>query len=344
MSNYLRDSGAFEKAVSRGSLSYRSSELKALVKAIAEYTRGKTRAGITDVRDCWNAWREKDPKEFADRGITLANDFELELKADCEWLGVDFESADEDEWDAPAIPKARTLVINRHKLIKKTGKYAASYGGSAYGAAQKGMALASGVGIKGALLGGAGALSATGIGALAVGGVTTLASSGLALKSYSSTGGHLKKLVDLWNHRNTPELKRCGFAGEANPMHEGNADALALLNDSAGHDMVANQVLPYIIKQKSRKLGRKKTSAIPVIGLVEGGRAILNNLAKRWKGTQGKARLEYAKWLANHFCECDCELSRQIVAELYSVEEMYWLLDQEADEAATLLAEKMQST
>ena len=77
---------------------------------------------------------------------------------------------------------------------------------------------------------------------------------------------------------------------------------------------------------------------------VEGGRAIVNNLAKRWKGTAGQARLERGRWLANHFCERDCELSRQIVAELYSVEEMYWLLDQESEEVATLLAEKMQST
>jgi hypothetical protein len=206
------------------------------------------------------------------------------------------------------------------------------------------MALASGVGVKGALLGGAGALSATGIGGIVVGGVATLATSGLALKSYSSTGGHLKKLMALWNHRNTPELRRCDFVGEVNPLLANNPAAVAALNQSAEHDIVANQVLPYIIKQKSRKMGRKKTSAIPVIGLVEGGRAILHNLAKRWQGTQGKARLEQARWLANHFCERDCELSRQIVAELYSVEEMYWLLDQEPDEVATFLAEKMQST
>ncbi len=341
MSDYLKNSKVFETAISRGSASYRSAELKALVKAVADYTRGKTQAGIADVRDGWNAWREKDPKEFADRGVTLAKDFEQELKADCEWLGVDFDGEEDDEWEPPPIPQARTVVVNRHKLIKKGVKYAGSYGISGYGVAQKGMALASGVGVKGALLGGAATLSATGIGGVVVGGVATLASSGLAIKSYSSTSGHLKRLMVLWNHRNTPELRRCEFAGEANPARDGAGE---LVNASPDHGIVANQVLPYIIKQKSRKLRRKKIAAVPIFGLVEGGRTILNYLGKKIMGRAGEARRERARWLANHFCEYDCELSRQIVAELYSVEEMYWLLDQKPEEIATLLGDKMQST
>ena len=201
------------------------------------------------------------------------------------------------------------------------------------------MALASGVGVKAALIGGVATVSATGIGAVAVGGLATVVGSGLAINAYRKTSNHLKNLMDLYNHRNSPDLKRCGIFGEANPLVPG-AGAL----DPAAHDIVANQVLPYIIKQKSRKMGRKKIAAVPVIGLVEGGRAILHNLAKRWSGTQGQARVERARWLANHFCEYDCEISKQIVVELYSVEEMYWLLDQEPEEVAQLLAEKMQST
>lgn len=346
MSNYLSDSTAFENQISRGILSYRSAELKALLEAIAEYIRSKTDLRIAKVKVAWKDWKERDPKEFANRDITLAKDFEQELKAACDRLGVDFDGGDDDEdWEAPPIPKARSVVINNHKLLKKTAKYTVGYGGTGLGVAQKGMALASGVGVKGALIGGATALSATGIGGIAVGGVTTVASSGLAIRAYSKTGSHLKNLVDLWNHRDTPELKRCGLVNiVANPLLEGSEEAAQQLTDRAGHDMVASQVLPYIIKQKSRKMGRKKVSAIPVVGLVEGGRAIVNNLAKRWKGTQGQVRLEHARWLANHFCECDCELSRQIVAELYSVEEMNWLLDQEADDVANFLAEKMQST
>jgi hypothetical protein len=346
MSNYLRDSKAFEKAIDRGVTSYRSSELTALTKAVKGYAGGKTRAGIENVRDCWNAWREKDPKEFADRGVTLGKDFEQELQADCEWLGVNYDAGDDDDFEPAAIPKARTVVVNRYaKYAKKTAKYVGSYGSSGYGVVDKAKALAGGAGIKAAVLGGAGALSATGFGLLALGGVATAASSGLAIKAFRSTSGHLKKLMILWNHRNSPELRRCEYIGEVNPLHAADPYARALQMESPDHDIVANHVLPYIIKQKSRKLKRKKISAIPLVGLVEGGRAILNYLGKKIiTGTQGKVRGEHALWLANHFCEYDCELSRQIVAELYSVEEMWWLLDQKPADAAKLLAEKMQST
>jgi hypothetical protein len=345
MSNYLSDSTAFEDQISRGMLSYRSSELKTLLSAIADYIRSKTDLRIAAVKAAWQEWKERDPKEFANRGIALAGDFEQELRAACERLGVEFDGEDDEEdWEAPAIPKARTVVVNNHKVLKKGAKYTVTYGSSAAGVAQKGVAIAGGVGVKGAVIGGLAAASATGIGGVVAGGVVTVGSSVLALKAYTKTGSHVKNLMDIWNHRDTAELKQCGYAGVANPLLAGNAEAAELLNDRAGHDIVANQVLPYIIKQKSRKMGRKKTSAIPVVGLVEGGRAIANNLVKRWRGTQGQTRLEHARWLANHFCESDCELSRQIVAELYSVEEMYWLLDQEAGDVANFLAEKMQST
>jgi hypothetical protein len=342
MSSYLRDSKAFEKAIDRGMTSFRSSELIYLAKAVKDYCGGKTRAGIEKVRDCWNAWREKDPKEFADRGVTLGQDFEQELQTDCEWLGVNYDAGDDDDYEPPAIPKARPEVVNRYvKFAKKGAKYVGGYGSSAYGVADKTKALVGGATVKAAVLGGAGALSATGIGLLVLGGVATAASSGLALSAYKSTSGHLRKLMILWNHRNSPELRRCDYIGEVNPLHAGDPYARALAIQSPDHDIVANQVLPYIIKQKSRKLARKKLSATPIIGLVEGGRAILNHLVK---SNQGKVRKEHALWLANHFCEYDCELSRQIVAELYSVKEMYWLLDQKPTDAAELLAQKMQST
>lgn len=345
MSNYLSESNAFENAISRGMGSYRSSELKTLLQAIAQYIPSRTNPKIAAVQVAWGEWKEQDPKEFANRGITLARDFEQELKAACEWLGVVFDGdGGEEDWEAPAIPKARTVVVNNHKVLKKGTKYVVSYGSSAASVAQKSMAIASGVGMKTALIGGLAAASATGIGGVVAGGVITVGSSGLALRAYSKTGSHVKNLVDLWNHRDTPELSRCGFAGVANPRLEGDPAAAELLNDRAGHEIVASQVLPYIIKQKSRKMARKKKSAIPLVGLVEGGRAISHNLAKRWQKNQGTARREYALWLANHFVQSECELSRQIVAELYSVEEMYWLLDQDAGDVANFLAEKMQST
>lgn len=348
MSNYLTEQKAFENAISRGMLSSRSSELKALIEAIAEYLRIQTNIGIIKVKDKWDAWKERDAKEFANRGMTLAKDFEQELKSAGGRLGVEFDDEDDEDWEAPGIPKARTVVINLHKKKKKAAKYTVGQMGNAYSAAQKGMAIASGAGTKAALIGGATVASATGIGGIVVGGVATIASSGFAINSYRKTGSHLKNLVDLWNHREAPDLKRCGYVNVvANPLFDGDPDEarqLPVIGDDPGHEMVANHVLPYIIKQKSRKMSRKKFTAVPVVGLAEGGRAIVNNLAKRWKGSRGQTRLEHARWLANHFCECECELSRQIVAELYSVDEMYWLLDQEVDEVTNLLAEKMQST
>ena len=343
MSNYLLIPGSFEEKVSKGALSTRSKELKALIEAIRNYVADNSESGIVQVNETWKAWKKQDPKEFSSRGIPIALDFEREIAAELEGFGTEDDDA-EDEWSTP-IAAPRTVVVNLHKGFKKTGKAALTKMGNVYSVAEKGVSLASGVGAKAALIGGAGAMSATGVGGLVVGGVATVATVAFAISSYRKTGSHVRNLVELWNHRNDPVLRQCNYANAvANPLWEEAHGVEAVPTDATGHEMVANQVLPYIIRQKSRKLSSKKVAAIPVFGM--GGTVVSagKNLWKRAKKTKGIARTENARWLANHFCECECELSKNIVAELYSVEEMQWLLIQEPEKITPLLAEKMQAT
>ena len=192
-------------------------------------------------------------------------------------------------------------------------------------------------GIVGVVTGGA-VVGATGIGLLAGGIAGTIATSVAARISVEKTFLHI---VDLKNLQNSLET------------FEQNCDHLTLpigareKNDYSrrSHDIVANHVLPYIIAQKEVKKLHKEDASIPMVGVLETVRAVGNNLNKRRTGEHGFKRNHAAKWLAAHFIECDCALSKNIVASLYSVKEMNWLLgNAEYQPLSDLLAEKMKTT
>lgn len=63
------------------------------------------------------------------------------------------------------------------------------------------------------------------------------------------------------------------------------------------HDIVFNQVLPYIISQKTDKLWRKGASIVPGVGLLEGVRAVGKKAYKYAAGTLGVERKSAAQWL-----------------------------------------------
>jgi len=112
MSNYLLIPGSFEEKVSKGALSSRSKELKALIEAIRNYVADNSEPGIVQVNETWKAWKKEDPKEFSSRGIPIALDFEREIAAELEGFGREDDDA-EDEWNTP-IAAPRTVVVNLH--------------------------------------------------------------------------------------------------------------------------------------------------------------------------------------------------------------------------------------
>lgn len=83
---------------------------------------------------------------------------------------------------------------------------------------------------------------------------------------------------------------------------------------------------------------------MPVIGLGETVRAAGKKLLKWHRGALGQKREAHAATLAEHLITHDCALAQAIVAELFSFEEMLWLLQQDDDEVHKLLAEKLKST
>ena len=84
--------------------------------------------------------------------------------------------------------------------------------------------------------------------------------------------------------------------------------------------------------------------AVPVLGLGETVRAVGKKLRKWHSGTLGVQREAHAATLAEHLISHDCALAQAIVAELFSFEEMLWLLRQDYDVVHKLLAGKLRST
>ena len=108
--------------------------------------------------------------------------------------------------------------------------------------------------------------------------------------------------------------------------------------------MIANHVLPYVIRKKEAKFCRKVVAAVPVVGTLETVRAVGKKGYKAIAGTLGTNRQHAAGWLATHLITCDCLLAQAIIAELYSVEEMEWLKLQPYEELREYLAQKIKST
>jgi hypothetical protein len=78
--SYLTVPGDFEKAINRGNLSFRSDRLKALVEAVNEYISHPSRPRLTWVQLRWDEWKQRDPKEFSDRGRPIEQQMRDEIK------------------------------------------------------------------------------------------------------------------------------------------------------------------------------------------------------------------------------------------------------------------------
>ena len=237
-----------------------------------------------------------------------------------------------EESDADLPKNKWKNVVSRHRTEKRVASgvmTAASVGIQAASFATGASSLA----VGSALVAGA-AVSATGIGLVAVGGAITLGGMVLGAKSAYSTAQHLKRLDAIYAARGTYR-NRCRLLPWAGP-EKLNTDFPDL------HGFVADKVLPWIIRQKKHKLGKKVASAAG-LGLGAGLWSAGRKAYKAIRGTLGKQRTYYAECLAVHLITCNCPLAEAVVAELYSEEEMRLLSVMDSETAAPLLAEKMKS-
>ncbi|MDB5312480.1 MAG: hypothetical protein JWO38_6682 [Gemmataceae bacterium] len=176
------------------------------------------------------------------------------------------------------------------------------------------------------------AVSATGIGLVATGAALTLGGMALGARSAYSTNKHIDKLVAL--------SMRGGPRGEAFSCRLLSADP-----ELQGlHAVIKSDVLPYIIAQKRKKLGRKMTSAVG-LGLFVG---IYTGLRSLFKENKGKERFWNAEMLARHFITARCELAASVIAELYSFDNLshpalFEMMLTDSDTLGVALMEKMKS-
>lgn len=189
-----------------------------------------------------------------------------------------------------------------------------------------------------ALIAAGAAASATGIGLVVTGAALTLTTSVLSARSAHKSRLHRNALQQIQQRVNTYE---CRLVDIGDP---GELGRITIVGDVIAHQAVADDVLPYAIQQKENKYHRKAVGAVPVVGLGETVRAVGKKLLKWHRGTLGVQRAAHAATLAEHLITHDCALAQAIVAELFSFDEMLWLLQQEYEEVHKLLAAKLQST
>ena len=102
-----------------------------------------------------------------------------------------------------------------------------------------------------ALATGAAAASATGIGLVAAAGALALGTSVLAARSAHKSRVHRNNLAQIYERRDAYACGPIEPGGEVNRFH---------------HQVVANEILPYIVSKKGSKYHRKVVAAVPVAG------------------------------------------------------------------------------
>jgi hypothetical protein len=171
------------------------------------------------------------------------------------------------------------------------------------------------------------AASATGIGLVIAGAALTVATMGMSANAAYKTYNHRSNLQAIYERRGC-------YACRAWPSYS---------IDHKEHAYIAETILPYIIDQKGKKLAKKVAGTVG-LGALTSGYGMARNLYKRATGTLGQERGALASWLSLHFMTHNCGLAQSIVAELYSFEEMLWLLEKDTDTATPLLMRKMASS
>lgn len=231
------------------------------------------------------------------------------------------------EIEYPAtVSSAFKTAPSRWRATKKTTKHSVTAAGTGLQATQHALGTTTLV----ALFTAGAAISATGIGLIVGAAAITLGTMTASARSAYKTHKHINGLRKL-------EERAKSLA----------CDMIAADGSKAGADVAEHlkvvEALDYVINKKSNKRGKKAASAVGMsvfTALYGAGKA----LYKTAKGTKGKNRMLHANEIATHLVTHNCALAQSIVAELYSADEMLWMLDQDSATVAKLLADKMQST
>lgn len=188
---------------------------------------------------------------------------------------------------------------------------------------------------KAAAFGAGATVSATGIGLIAAGGVAMVTSSVTSGVSYFKTKAHLSGLVKIYEERE--KYSNC-WCIEGRKMQK-------TATNARQHDIIANQILPYIISQKEKKKDKKAVGMVPAVGSsVNTLQSFWHNLKKRWDGTLGVKRNRAAQWLAYHFMSSHCPLADAIIDELLGAGSHTSFDRTEYSVLTEVLANKMKST
>lgn len=111
------------------------------------------------------------------------------------------------------------------------------------------------------------------------------------------------------------------------------------------HKYLIETVLPYIIAQKRKKRRRRIFGAIPAVNLLESLKAAGRKAWKKARGTLGKDRALHAHFLALHHQTSECELTVNIISELFGVDRMTALAARqiEIEELGNAISRKLKS-
>ena len=319
-----------------------------LAQAVAAYKRTDSAEILKEIGQAIRALEDKDP----DAAERLGADFMAELRAQ---TNEKLKAA-----GLPPIPPVfrRTFMhiakdsektpINRHvQVLKKVartaqevgtaGAPAASAGAQAAGAAAFAApqsALLTTAGVPQLVAGGValtgGSVATGGLLPAAILGVSLLGAAGVSGVATYKTICKRHSLKSLHRKRHT-EFRRC------NPI-------LAKDRVVGEHDFIADHILPYIIRKKTRKAIVRGVRTVPVIGQLGSVYSGVKKAGKYFGGTLGKRRKEYAKILARHFITHDCDLCFAIISVLFGDDsKAFWLRDQKFEVVYEALLPKMKS-
>lgn len=192
------------------------------------------------------------------------------------------------------------------------------------------------------------ASTATGQGMLAAMGGATISTGGVALIAGSaalSVGAAAMSGRSAYKtHQHIAHLNDLHMLAKGGKTHKDCTPLPGSAEHRIDHSFIAEQALPWVIRQKKHKRGKKAAGAA-MLSPVLFAYAVARKGYKAVNGTLGKKRNKMAQIMARHMITCQCSLTDAIAAELLgtSGDELSWLKCQDSNVVGSLLMQKMKS-